>query len=62
MRKSWVSFARTGNPSTDDFRWPERNLEHRRTVSIDDQFSVLEGPYLRQRHVLDELMTMSWKD
>jgi carboxylesterase type B len=62
MRKSWVEFARTGNPSTPSFQWPEYELEHRWTAALNDEFSLLEDPYRQQREAMGDVMTMSWQE
>ena len=61
MRKSWSSFASTGNPSTPSFTWPEYDLQNRLTVSINNELSVLRDPDQKQRQALGGLFTMNWQ-
>ena len=62
MRKAWVNFARTGNPSNQKFVWPEYNSEKRLTTSINDELTVLEDPYQKQRRALGEVLDMNWQE
>ena len=62
MRKAWVNFARTGNPSTPEFNWPEYEDQNRFTVSIDEKLTLLEDPYRHQREALGEVLAMNWQD
>ena len=62
MRKAWVNFARTGNPSTPEFNWPEYEDQNRFTVSIDEKLTLLEDPYRHQRAALGEVLAMNWQD
>ena len=61
MRRAWVNFARSGNPSFDGFDWPEYELDRRLTVSINDEFTVLKDPFKPQRDVLGDVLTMNWQ-
>ena len=55
---AWVSFARTGNPSTDDVPWEEYNLESRPTMVMkDDGTMKLENdPKGEARELLKNIM------
>lgn len=50
----WAQFARTGNPSTDDFQWPEFNLKTKKTAVFDDTFYIEEDPGCEEREVLEK--------
>lgn len=50
----WAQFARTGNPSTPDFQWPEFDLETKRTAVFDDAFTVEEDPDREEREVMEK--------
>ena len=62
MRKAWVNFARTGDPSIPKFDWPEYEDVNRFTASIDEEFTLLQDPYRHQRDALGEVLTMNWQD
>ena len=62
MRKSWINFAKYGDPSFDSFRWPEYEQTYRFTASINDNFSLLTDPYSKQRALLEPVLTANWLD
>ena len=62
MRKSWINFAKYGDPSFDSFRWPEYEQTERFTASINDNFSLLTDPYSKQRALLEPVLTANWRD
>ena len=62
MRKSWINFAKYGDPSFDSFRWPEYEQTQRFTASINDNFSLLTDPYSKQRALLEPVLTANWLD
>lgn len=40
VQRMWVNFAKTGNPSTEDFVWPQYDRKHRATVVFDNEIFV----------------------
>ena len=62
MRKAWVNFARTGEPSIPEFDWPEYDEDSRFTVSINEELTLLKDPYRYQRGALGDVLTMNWQD
>ncbi|MYJ74017.1 MAG: carboxylesterase family protein, partial [Gammaproteobacteria bacterium] len=62
MRASWVSFARSGDPSIPGFDWPGYDAVERSTASLNDEFSLLRDPYRPQRAALGEVLTMNWQE
>lgn len=56
MRKAWVRYAETGDPG-----WAAYDTQRRLTMSIDDEFRLLEDPFKRQREALGEVLTMNWQ-
>lgn len=61
MRRAWTNFARHGNPGTSAFAWPKYDTATRRTVSLNEEASVLQDPYRLQRGALGKLLTQNWE-
>jgi para-nitrobenzyl esterase len=61
MRRSWVNFAKTGDPSSSAFTWPQYDAEFRHTVAINERPSVLQDPFVAQRKLLGKVMTDNWQ-
>jgi para-nitrobenzyl esterase len=53
---AWVAFARTGDPSTDDLRWPAFNVERRPTMILDRDCRVEELPREQERRCWDGII------
>lgn len=53
--RAWTNFARTGNPSTDDFVWEQYDLSNRKTMVIKskDVIKMVNDPLPAQRILLD---------
>lgn len=53
--RAWTNFARTGNPSTDDFVWEQYDLSNRKTLVIksNDVIKMVNDPLPAQRILLD---------
>lgn len=53
--RAWTNFARTGNPSTDDFVWEQYDLSNRKTMVIKskDVIQMVNDPLPAQRILLD---------
>jgi para-nitrobenzyl esterase len=50
MRKTWVAFARSGNPNNDDIpEWPAYSVERRPTMIFDNVCRVENDPYREER-------------
>lgn len=58
----WAAFARTQDPSTEDFNWPRFEKEKKLTAVFDDDFSVESDPDHEEREILakyrKEIVTM----
>lgn len=53
MSSAWISFARTGNPSTDALpTWPAYDLKNRATMVFDIESHVVQDPYPEIRRIL----------
>lgn len=54
---AWTNFARTGNPSVDDFVWEEYDLSTRKTMTVGNDciLKMVNDPLPTQRIILDEL-------
>ena len=61
MRRSWINFARTGDPSTPDFSWAPYEPTRRMTALLDNDFSLVADPYKGPRHSLRDLMSAAWQ-
>jgi para-nitrobenzyl esterase len=61
VRRSWVNFAKTGDPSSAACAWPEYDTEFRRTVAINEAPSILHDPFAFQRKLLGKVMTDNWQ-
>jgi len=55
VQKMWVNFAKTGNPSTDEYKWPEYTEKERATMIIGPEIYVENDPD-RERRELTEKM------
>ncbi|MFN2747999.1 carboxylesterase/lipase family protein [Bacillus sp. z60-18] len=52
IQGAWLSFARFGNPSTDDVSWPEYHEESRQTLIFNHEISFESDPYRDKRKML----------
>ena len=56
MSEAWATFARTGNPGTEQLPWPEYTLEERTTMIFDvDKSEAVDHPNEDERKLLLEL-------
>ena len=47
---SWITFARTGNPSHSGIpEWPNYNTEKRSTMILGKEIKVVDDPYGKER-------------
>lgn len=54
MSRTWVAFARSGNPNHDRIpEWPAYSIERRPTMIFDDQCRVEFDPYAAERRAWD---------
>jgi para-nitrobenzyl esterase len=54
MSRSWIAFARTGNPNHQDVpNWPRYSTEQRPTMMFDNQCRVENDPYRAERTAWD---------
>jgi para-nitrobenzyl esterase len=50
MSRSWIAFARTGNPNHEDVpEWPPYSTEQRPTMIFDNRCRVENDPYRAER-------------
>jgi len=50
MSKTWIAFARSGNPNNDSIPdWPPYSVEHRPTMIFDNRCGVENDPYRQER-------------
>ena len=59
MRKAWVQFAASGDPSVPGVTWP-RYSDNRETMRLDEQVALVENPYGAQFPVLSSVLDGSW--
>ncbi|MDP4098901.1 carboxylesterase/lipase family protein [Paenibacillus sp. P96] len=51
MQEAWVSFARSGNPSTPELQWPGYEPKERATVIFDREITVVQDPDAEKRRL-----------
>ncbi len=56
VQKMWVNFAKSGNPSTIPYRWPQYGRQYRATMIIDTNTRVEMSPMDHQRRQLFPLL------
>ncbi|NVM44841.1 MAG: carboxylesterase/lipase family protein [Candidatus Lokiarchaeota archaeon] len=57
MMDSWITFARTGNPSHSGIpEWPKYNIEKRSTMLLGKETKVVDDPYGKERIAWDGIM------
>ena len=56
MRKAWVNFARTGDPSIPEFDGQSTRTTSATIASIDEEFTLFQDPYRHQRSALGEVL------
>ena len=50
MSRTWLAFARSGNPNNDSIpRWPEYSSNERPTLIFDNECHVVNDPYRQER-------------
>jgi para-nitrobenzyl esterase len=55
MSRTWIAFARTGNPNHDAIpNWPSYSIEQRPTMMFDDECRVQNDPYGAERRAWSE--------
>ncbi|MCY8094481.1 carboxylesterase family protein, partial [Bacillus haynesii] len=52
IQAAWVSFARSGNPSTDHVSWPDYDEDSRKTLIFDQEIAIESDPYSEKRKML----------
>ncbi|MDR4379200.1 carboxylesterase family protein, partial [Bacillus amyloliquefaciens] len=40
IQSAWITFAKTGNPSTEDVKWPAYHEETRQTLILDAEITI----------------------
>ncbi len=55
MCRAWTNFARTGNPSLDDFVWEQYDVNWRKTMMVgnDNSIRMVEKPLDEQRRLME---------
>ena len=57
MMKTWITFARTGNPNHDDIPdWPSYNAKTRSTMMIGSEFKVVNAIFENERAAWDGII------
>ena len=59
VQRMWINFAKTGNPSTEDFIWPRYDKRHRATAVFDNEIFV-ERDSERAGDILAPLMDVEF--
>ncbi|MEC1449018.1 carboxylesterase/lipase family protein [Bacillus haynesii] len=52
IQAAWLSFARSGNPSTDHVSWPDYDEDSRKTLIFDQEIAIESDPYSEKRKML----------
>ena len=56
VQKMWVNFAKTGDPSTDEYHWDTYDAEERLTMILGDEIELLSDPMQEQRELVEPLL------
>ncbi|TYS10168.1 carboxylesterase/lipase family protein [Bacillus subtilis] len=52
IQSAWITFAKTGNPSTEDVKWPAYHEETRKTLILDSEITIENDPESDKRQKL----------
>ncbi|PNB51815.1 para-nitrobenzyl esterase, partial [Pseudomonas sp. GW456-E7] len=52
IQSAWITFAKTGNPSTEDVKWPAYHEETRETLILDSEIAIENDPEAEKRQKL----------
>ncbi|QIW81478.1 carboxylesterase/lipase family protein [Bacillus tequilensis] len=52
IQSTWITFAKTGNPSTKDVKWPSYDEETRKTLILDSEIAIESDPDAEKRQKL----------
>ena len=56
VQEMWVNFAKTGDPSTEQYPWPAYEATARQTMFLGDEIKVVSDPMPQQRVLIDPLL------
>ena len=56
VQEMWVNFAKTGDPSTEDYVWPAYDTAERQTMILGDEIGVVSDPLEAQRVLTKPLL------
>jgi len=57
MQRMWVNFAKTGDPSTPEYKWPQYDEKKRATMILGPEIHVENDPARERREFTDKM----WK-
>jgi len=57
MQRMWVNFAKTGDPSTPEYKWPQYDEKKRATMILGPEIHVENDPARERRELTDKM----WK-
>ena len=56
VQEMWVNFAKTGDPSTEEYKWEPYDLTSRPTMILGDEISLENDPLSQQRVLIEPLL------
>lgn len=56
VQQMWINFAKTGDPSTENNKWPEYNSETKKTMILGEKMFVKENLFSRRSALIDPLL------
>lgn len=60
MSKTWMAFAHTGNPDTEDMpHWPAYTAESRNTMLFNNECRVVSDPNLETRELMEKVLGLA---
>jgi len=59
MRRAWISFATSGNPSTPELEWPSYS-DQRSTMSLNEDSKLLLEPYKNELGLFKKIIDNQW--
>ena len=56
VQQMWVNFAKTGDPSTDNNKWPKYNSETKKTLILGEKIFVKDNLFSRRSKLVEPLL------
>ena len=56
VQEMWVNFAKTGDPSTEEYKWDPYDDHYRNTMFLGDEIKMVEDPLKEQRVLIEPLL------